>query len=258
MDAASAPAAKSHLVQLYRDADEIGASVAAFLSDGLAAGRPAVVIATAKHRALFAERLRGSGWAPEELGQRGMLVALDAEETLAALMDAGSVSSERFDNVVGGVVERAAETAGGGAVSAYGEMVDVLWQRGDTEAAVELEGLWNRLCARRPLSLLCGYRVDIFDRTAQVSLLPQVCRAHGRMLPGHDSARIEDAVETALRETLGGPSTEKVYALIAAQERKEHIPTAQLALMWVSAHMPRAAERVLAVARANYSAPAPA
>jgi hypothetical protein len=58
------------------------------------------------------------------------------------------------------------------------------------------------------------------------------------------------------RTWLGRTDAEKVYTLVAAQVREENVPPAQLALTWVSAHMPRTAEDVLATARAHYSASA--
>ena len=91
-------------------------------------------------------------------------------------------------------------------------------------------------------SPLCGYRIDIFDRTAQITFPPQVCRTHSRVVPGQNAGRIEQAVNTAPTETLGRTDAEKVYTLVAAQVREENVPPAQLALMWVSAHMPRTAE----------------
>ena len=187
-----------------------------------------------------------------------MLLLADAEATLSSLLDNDVPAPEKFDVIIGGLVGRASEGAGGAPVRAYGEMVDLLWQRRDPEGAVALEELWNDLGTRMTFSLLCGYRIDIFDRTAQVTFLPQVCRTHSRVVPGHNAGRMEHAVNTALTETLGRTDTEKVYSLVAAQVREENVPPAQLALMWVSAHMPRAAEHVLAAARAHYSASAAA
>ena len=43
-----------------------------------------------------------------------------------------------------------------------------------------------------------------------------------------------------------------VYALIGAQIRERRVPSAQLALMWVSTNIPTATERILALARAHY------
>ena len=247
-----------HLVQLYRDGEEIAATVAEFFSEGLSAGEPAIAIATAEHLTLFADRLRDRGFDPGELQEQGMLRLADAEATLSSLLDNGSPSRVKFEEIIGGLVEHASEEAGGVPVRAYGEMVDLLWQRRDPDGAVALEELWNDLGTRMRFSLLCGYRIDIFDRTAQVTFLPQVCRTHTGVVPGHNAGRLEQAVNTALTETLGRTDAEKVYTLVAAQVREENVPPAQLALMWVSAHMPRTAEHVLAAARAHYSASAAA
>jgi hypothetical protein len=246
----------AHLVQVYRHSDEIAATVSAFLAEGLAAGEPAITIATGEHLTLFADSLRERGLDPIELQERGMLQPVDAEETLASLLDDSVPSPVKFDEIIGSLVERTSAAAGGASVRAYGEMVDLLWHRGDPEGAVALEGLWNDLGTRLRFSLLCGYRIDIFDRTAQVTFLPQVCRTHSRVLAGDNSERVEHAVNTALTETLGRADAEKIYTLVAAQVREEKVPPAQLALMWVSAHMPRTAEHVLAAARAHYSASA--
>jgi MEDS: MEthanogen/methylotroph, DcmR Sensory domain len=258
LDGATSDGRHPHLVQLYRDADEIATAAGTFLAEGLAAGEPAVAIATTEHRAPIVDCLRVRGFDPARLQERGTLVLLDADPTLATILDDGVPSPARFDEVIGGLVTRLSGAAGGMPVRAYGEMVDLLWQRGDPEGAVALEELWNGLAERADFSLLCGYRVDVFDRTAQIELLPGVCRTHSGVAPGADAGRVERAVETALAETLGRPDAEKVYALVDAQRRKSHVPRAQLALMWVSAHMPRTAERVMAAARAHYGEPVPA
>ena len=258
LDGATFDGRHAHLVQLYRDADEIATAAGTFLAEGLASGEPAVAIATAEHRVPIVDRLRVGGFDPARLRERGTLVVLDADPTLATILEDGAPSPARFDEVIGGLVTRLSEAAGGVPVRAYGEMVDLLWQRGDPEGAVALEELWNGLAERTNFSLLCGYRVDVFDRTAQLKLLPGVCRTHSGVAPGGDAGRVERAVETALTETLGRPDAEKIYALVDVQQRKSRVPRSQLALMWVSAHMPRTAERVLAAARAHYGEPLPA
>ena len=114
-----------------------------------------------------------------------------------------------------------------------------------------MEELWNRLARRRSFSLLCGYRVDVFDRDAQVSVLPEICRSHSHVLPAGDPARLERAVGAALEEALG-PTAADVYVQVGQQLRRKQVPTAQLALMWVSSQMPRSAEQILESAKAHY------
>jgi hypothetical protein len=45
-------------------------------------------------------------------------------------------------------------------------MVDVLWRRGQTVAAVRLETLWNQLAQTHAFSLLCGYSMGNFYKDA--------------------------------------------------------------------------------------------
>jgi len=51
-------------------------------------------------------------------------------------------------------------------VRAYGEMVDVLWQRGERDAAIRLEEFWNDLARLQTFSLLCAYCIDHLDPQA--------------------------------------------------------------------------------------------
>lgn len=242
-----------HLVQLYLDPVELGEAVSRHLASGFDAGEPGIVVATPEHWALFAEQLRALGHDAGKLEVAGELVVLDADETLGRIMASGRPSQSRFDEVVGGVMDQLAPD-GAPSIRAYGEMVDLLWQRGEIEAAAELEDLWNRLASLRRFSLLCGYKVDVFDRDAQVAVLPMICETHSHVDPVGGSKRLEQAVDAALAETLGQHDVDKVYALVSDQLRRGAVPASQLALMWVSAHMPRTAERILESAQLHFDA----
>ena len=240
-----------HAVQVYRDVDELTESVAKYLAIGFDLGEPAIVIATREHWASFGERLEESGWTASRIEQKGLLFCADADTTLAAIMDGDRPSAGQFEAVVGGLMDTVAARFPNRRIRAFGEMVDLLCERGDPNAAATLEELWNRLARRRSFSLLCGYRIDVFDREAQVSVLPQICRSHSHVLPARDPERLERAVDAALEDALG-QHAEQVYAMVGEQRRRKRVPPAQLALMWVSSQMPRSAERILESARAHY------
>lgn len=240
-----------HAVQVYRDVSELADSVTKYLAVGFDLGDPAVVIATPAHWACFCERLAESGWDANRIEQHGLLLRADADTTLTAIMDSGRPSADRFEAVVGGLLDQVAARFPKRRIRTFGEMVDLLCERGNIAAAAELEELWNHLARRRPFSLLCGYRVDVFDRAAQVSVLPEICRSHSHVLPADDPARLERAVDAALVETLGSKA-DQVYALSRQQLSRRRVPPAQLALMWVSSQMPLSAERILESARSHY------
>jgi hypothetical protein len=166
-------------------------------------------------------------------------------------MEGDQVAAGRFDAVVGGLIDRVGARFPNRRIRAFGELVDLLCERGSAGSAARLEELWNHLARRRAFSLLCSYRIDVFDRDAQLSVLPEICRAHSHVLPAGDPERLESAVDAALEEALGRQAGQ-VYAMVGEQLRRKHVPAAQLALMWVSAEMPRSAERILESARAHY------
>jgi hypothetical protein len=240
-----------HAVQVYGDVDELAGSVATYVAVGFDLGQPAIVLATPDHWARFGERLAESGWDAARIEQHGLLFYADAETTLGAIMDGDVPSAAQFEAVVGGLFDRVSARFPERRIRAFGEMVDLLNERGNPAGAAALEDLWNRLARRRPFSLLCGYRVDVFDRNAQVALLPEICRTHSHVLTAEDPERLERAVDAALQGTLGDKA-DQVYALVGEQMRRKQVPTAQLALMWVSSQMPLSAERILDSARTHY------
>ena len=245
------PGDAGHAVQVYAELDELAESVAAYLATGFAAGEPAVVIATRDHQETFDRFLAGAGWDSEVLVAAGLLFTLDATETLALLFEDGALSEAAFERVVGGEIDRVAERFPERRIRAFGEMVDLLTARGEPDTAVQLEELWNQLAKSRRFSLLCGYRLDVFDRASQ-QMLPAVCSAHTHVRPAYNMARLDRAVHLALDEVLGSSNSKMVQEIVRENAQQSNAPVSEQMLMWVSDRMPRHAERVLATARAKY------
>jgi hypothetical protein len=245
-----------HTVLLYADDEELVGTVAAWLGDGLGSGEAAVALATAAHLGELRRLLAARGLDLSTLDAGERLVLCDGDTVLPEILENGVPSAPRFERAVGELLDRA--TAGAGRpVRVFGELVDILYRRGDAVAADVLEGLWNGLAKQRAFALVCGYCVDdFFDRDVQVGLLPQVSRTHGRLHGVGDPVRMRRAVDSALVESLGVGEAARVYERALARHRDARVPAPQLALMWVSMHMPRAAERVLAAAREHYAATA--
>jgi hypothetical protein len=241
--------APGHGVQIYGDLAELAGSVGPYLAAGFDLGEPAVVVATPEHLTQFMAALTAAGWDAARIERADLLAVADAEEALTAIMDGGDTpSAPAFDRLVGGLLDRFPSKR----VRVFGEVVDLLCRRGQQDAAMVLEGLWNDLARRRSFSLLCGYQLDVFDRNSQAKTLPHVCRTHSHVLPATDPARLQRAVDQALEEVLGAAEAGKVYMVVGSEIRADRVPTAQLLLMWISENMPLLAERVLASARARY------
>jgi signal transduction histidine kinase len=187
-----------HLVKFYdRDAALVEA-IAEFVAHGVAVGEPALVVATADHRAALVGALASRGI--EATPERGVEM-LDAAATLARIAPGDQPSRVRFEDVVGGAVARLLATRGAKRVRAYGEMVDLLWRRGQRGPALELEALWNELAARSPLVLLCAYAMAGFAADTDLVAFRDVCGVHTHVLPADGVGSSGGDAETRRRST---------------------------------------------------------
>jgi hypothetical protein len=167
-----------HAVQFYVDDEALCKIVAGFLVEGLLAGQPAIIIATATHAGAIIGQLAARQVDVKKAGAAGQLIVLDVADVLKDLMVGDLPGQRAFDEVVGRSIDQLIEKYPAGSVRAYGEIVDVLWKRGQPEAAIRLELMWNQLVAARGLALLCGYSMGSFYK--QGERFEEVCRLHTR------------------------------------------------------------------------------
>lgn len=169
-----------HVLQIYNDDATFLDAIEGFAIAGLDAGESVVVIATASHREGILQRLAEAGVDLDRAIAEDRFVALSAQETLDRFMLRGAPDETLFEMVIGEVLERARGTSGR-KVRAFGEMVALLWARGNQPAAVRLEYLWNRLLRRERFPLFCAYPRFGFTEELVLSV-DAVCKAHTRIL----------------------------------------------------------------------------
>jgi signal transduction histidine kinase len=184
------PTRGDHAVQFYESDEFLAGVVSDYVSRGLAAGQPAVIIAAKPHREAFESQLMTRGIDLEGMREHGELFFVDAHEALTQFMVDGSPDADKFSTLIGGLLETA--SSGRRRVCAYGEMVDLLWRDGNTDAAIALEGLWNDIAGLYDFSLLCAYPMSNFQREAHGVQFEEVCRRHTHVIP---SEAIPDGVE---------------------------------------------------------------
>ena len=197
----------AHAVQFYDDEPFLLDTVAFFSSSGLAAGEAALIIATPAHTDGILSRIA------EDRRERaladGRLLLVDAEAMLARFMRADEPVEGLFEAAVERLLDsllatgrRGEETATPGPrrVRAFGEMVDLLWKRGNMAAALRLEELWNRASARHELVLLCGYGMRNFYRADDAASFGEVCRLHTHVMPTEHFAKDAGDVFDRLRD----------------------------------------------------------
>lgn len=161
-----------HQVAAYDDADALVARVSPWLARSLSDGVPVVMFSRPAISRSIERRLGNLGVDPVRMRGEGTLLILDADETMSRFMVDGRPDPQLFAEVIASVVPR-----GGGPLTAFGEMVTLLWERGDVGAALELEALWDTAVAVHPISLLCAYPGELLA-TADLGDVARMCGLH--------------------------------------------------------------------------------
>jgi PAS domain S-box-containing protein len=170
-----------HFVQFYEEETFLVEEVLGFIGTGLWAGEAGVVIAPKARLTDLEQRLKqnGLGYGSKPL-YAGEYFFLDADAILSTVMIDDWPDEDRFNDVVGSVIERACN-GGQVHVRAYGEMVAVLCAEGKQQAAIRIEQLWNKLAERHSFSLLCAYPMSAFSKEEDGRLFHDVCCAHSHV-----------------------------------------------------------------------------
>jgi len=166
-----------HAVLFYSDGDELAGQVSAYLLEAIREGGVAVVIATPAHRDSIAAALAGAGVDVAAREAAGLYVARDAFETMDQFMVADWPSAASFWQVISPLIAEAAEA--GAPVYVFGEMVALLWDFGQVNAAIEVEAMWNELAAQYSFALLCSYPAGSVHGDQHQDAVAELCRVHG-------------------------------------------------------------------------------
>jgi KaiC/GvpD/RAD55 family RecA-like ATPase len=172
-------APSEHIAQFYDHEGVLIDTLIGFIGGGLKAGESTIVIATAEHLEALEIGLQESGVDLANARSQDRLITILAEDALAKFMVNHWPDDIRFHDLVTELITRA--RFGGRAVRAFGEMVALLWARGDTAATVRLEYLWHRLCKTNDFSLFCAYPKSGFTEDASESI-SAICAAHSRII----------------------------------------------------------------------------
>ena len=140
-----------HEVAVYDTTADLARRVAGYVADGLAADERCISLARPAVRLAIDDELSVLGVDAIAAERHGLYLPMDAAEALGRFLVDGVPDAARF-------LRLAAETMPDGTrVRAYGEMVSLLWERGDVVAALQLETLWSAYTRGRPITVLCSY-----------------------------------------------------------------------------------------------------
>jgi hypothetical protein len=248
-------APRDHIVQLYQDQHFLNRAVCRFAAAALANGEAVILVPTLAHWNAFRPRLEAEGVDVEAVQGRGQLTVVDADELLPRFMREAMPDAPVFVGLAADVIARARGAGRYPKVRWWGEMVNVLWERGDVAASMNLEDLFDQLAHAHDIAIFCSFLMDNFNGDAHARMLPRLGENHSHLIPVEDYARLERAVADALRETVGPDEAPVLEGqLLSRYPAPFHMPRPQALLLALRQVLPLVADAVLQRSRTLYAA----
>jgi len=174
--------AHRHEVGFFSDEASILDAYVEFAESGIRAGSPVIVVTDGHRRTHVLRRLEERGVPVAALVEERRCVPVDADDVLSRIMLNDRVDEARFREVIipSLVDASGSSTSAPTRVVACGEMAPRLWKRGNAEAALQLERLWDGLVREFDVETFCCYApVDVPRLGADdYAIMQQICDAH--------------------------------------------------------------------------------
>jgi hypothetical protein len=210
-------------------------------------------VPTAAHWEAFRPRLEAEGVDIDASQARGQLTVVDAHELLPHFMRDAMPDAPVFLGLAGDVIAKARGEGRYPTVRWWGEMVNVLWERGDVAASMELEDQFDRLAHEQENAIFCSFVMDNFNGEVHARMLPRLGQNHSHLIPVEDYARLERAVADALRETVGADEARVLeQQLLSRYAAPFRMPRSQALLLALRDTLPLVADSVLTRSRKLY------
>ena len=237
---------RDHVVQLYQDQDFLNRAVCRFAAAALANGEGLILVPTVRHWDAFRPRLIAEGVDVEAAQKRGQLTIVDADQTLPRFMRNEMPDSPLFLGLAADVIGRARAGGRYEKVRWWGEMVNILWERGDVAASMNLEDLFDQLAHKHDIAIFCSFQMDNFNGEIHTRMLPRLGENHSHLIPVEDYARLERAVADALCDTVG-PDEARVLEeqLLTKYQAPFNMPRSQALLLALRQVLPTVSDSVL-------------
>ena len=239
--------APDHIVQLYQDQDFLGRAVCRFGGAALANGESFILVSTLTHWNAWRPRLEAEGVDVEAARERGQMTVFDAEELLSSFMRDGMPHPPTFLGLAADIVGQVRAGGHYPRVRWWGEMVNVLWERGNVAASMKLEDLFDQYVAKKDgVAIACGFLMDNFNSDIHARMLPRLGTNHSHLIPVEDYARLGHAVADALREAVGTEEAGVLEDRLLSEYRQAFdMPRAEALLLALRQVRPTVADRVL-------------
>jgi hypothetical protein len=246
---------RDHIVQLYQDQQFLNRAVCRFAAAAIANGEGIILVPTAAHWEAFRPRLEAEGVDIKAAQGRGQLTVVDADELLPQFMQDAMPDAPVFLGIAADVIARARGAGRYPKVRWWGEMVNILWERGDVAASMSLEDQFDHLAHEHEIAIFCSFVMDNFNGEVHSRMLPRLGENHSHLIPVEDYARLELAVSDALREIVGSDEARVLEdRLLAGLPTQFHMPRPQALLLALRQSLPAVADAVLRRSHTLYTA----
>jgi hypothetical protein len=246
----ASPPPTSHIVQIYDSENFVVGGVAAFAAEGLRRGEAVILTGTQAHLRGVEQALAAGGIDAEAAKSRGQLSLSDVDEAVRAVLVEGALDAERFQARVDDALARACADPRFSGVRWWGEMSNVLHQRGNDEDALRAEDLADAAAKSRGVTVFCSYLFDRFDPRSYDGMLRHVCGKHSHVIPAEDYVRHRLAVNRAIAEVVGDIKGPLLQSLLSWKGLACDLPSSQALLFWVRDALPEQFQDILSRARA--------
>jgi hypothetical protein len=246
---------RDHIVQLYQDQQFLNRAVCRFAAAAMANGEGVILVPTSAHWDAFKPRLEAEGVDIKAAQDKGQLTVIDADELLPTFLVNAMPDAPVFLGLAGEAVARARGAGRYPKVRWWGEMVNILWERGDVAASMNLEDLFDQLAHQHEIAIFCSFVMDNFNGEVHSRMLPRLGENHSHLIPVEDYARLERAVADALRETVGADEARVLETrLLSTYTAPLRMPQPQALLLALRHALPAVADSVLSKSRTLYAA----
>jgi len=239
-----------HVCQFHSPSDPLAESIAIFAEAGLRGGDQVILLALPDQAEAALAVLEPRAVDLVAARATGQLRIEDSCSVLDACAAGSGLDLERLSRYLGGMLAR---TSSGPRrkVRVYGDMVSLLWNRGDAELAIHLEEIWDELVQAHPSTVLfCGYSLDRLAESTYNGPLSGIGRVHRTVLTTADDERFQTAVDAATHDVLGISFSTMLSSSTREQALGDHrLPMGWRTLHWLHRNMPVTSAHILERAR---------
>ncbi|HWA38202.1 MAG TPA: MEDS domain-containing protein [Burkholderiales bacterium] len=247
----SAPPPGSHPLQIYDGDAFLASAVSHFAAEGLRKGEAVLLNGLPHHTDAIRASLEAGGVDARAALRHGQLTIFDVREGLGSLDGDGTLSTEQLHASLCEMTRAARQDGRFPGVRWWGELTNLLYQRGEREAAFRVERVAGEAALEAGTTILCSFLGDRFDAAAYDGLHAMCC-AHSHVIPAADYAANRLAVNRAIADVVGELRGSLLQSLSLWKGPACDQPSSQAILFWLRETLPERFDAVLARARAHH------